>query len=137
MCLTLDLEATKAWKRKHRGQKFVWRWKAYRGVGSCLYTTYQLLCIKRPGTVRSNRKKQQLGKTEVKRGEVDMGCHVFAKGEEAQIYHRTWGYTTVRVRCQIKDFVATGNFNGFPSEVFMSYEIPKSEWKRVFGRLPK
>ncbi len=138
MCLTLDLKATKAWKRKHRGQKFVWRWKVFIGRPSSLLTTVFKEEIKNPGRIRSNRRLSGLTQREKEVQVVNLGCHFFVFCTEANKFATRYKEIPLRVRCNVCDYVASGRFESFGAgEVFMGYEILNSEWERVFKELPK
>ncbi len=137
MCLYLDLEATKQWKRDHKGQGYVWAIKQFFPERSSarLNSIAQSEWITQPGRVVSNREQPRLNGDEKNSCTVNRGNHVFLNCRLP-----LKNAVALKVRCRVKDFVAVGEmrYSGghYPSAVFMAYEIPKSEWVRVFGALP-
>ena len=133
MCLTLgkrqsDLASYKDIFSRAKNEK-VTCWKVY----SCGNGYLRPACfssngiIKKPGIVKSNRRRKEFTDVEKRGHVVEKGIHVYTNKKMAQ---RLWiEDIIIPVICDIEDLVSCGTYN---EAVFMKVRITSRTWKSLF-----
>jgi len=134
MCMYKEEEETKAFLKKHKGQKEVVVWKLYRVYNDSdrVYPPHRCCGGVTGGVIKSDRRRKSKDKDDEYGGTyINRGIHVYTTRGEARYHQRGYGNGSTRVfKCtaKLKDLVGVNAHSRHA--VFMKIHITPEEFEK-------
>lgn len=123
MCAWVDLDKTKAFLKKAKGQKIVTVYKYLRIIDGELSSPFYTKTKWKPGVIKSNS-RAKLQTTHNKA--IHKGIHVLLNKKTA-MYHKDDDEVVVKLTAQVKDLICVGGSDA----VFRNVTLSKAEYDKV------